>query len=153
MRTICRKPGKTCGSSLYVHRLYEEQVVPTSALLHAKRVLIQYLNDTSYTGVKYDRRTGNVTFQWCDDFDTADEPTVGRCFVLTGQGRVKIIEKKEDPQIWHHKWMWVADDYKGFNVEASKKHSELWTKHVSPEERRRIGTKSFWEKLKHRWEN
>jgi len=39
---------------------------------------------------------------------------------VKSDGSVVITPQKKDPQIWHHKWMWVEDGYKGFNVEESE---------------------------------
>ncbi len=49
-----------------------------------------------------------------------------------------------DPYIYHHKWLFVPDDYTGFNVAESKARSEQWIA-LSGVDRSRIGRLSFWE--------
>ena len=36
------------------------------------------------------------------------------------------MEPPSDPYIYHHKWLFVADDYDGFDVEESKARSGAW---------------------------
>ena len=59
----------------------------------------------------------------------------------------KIIKSKG--QIYHHKWMFVSDDYNAFNIEESKAWSEKWT-NVLPNDRAiksRIGYKKYWQEI------
>ena len=72
---------------------------------------------------------------------------------MRSDGTNRILPDKKNPQIWHHKWMWVKDDYSGFDVEKSKMRSELWKDKVTKEERRKIGYLSFWDSICHRWDN
>jgi hypothetical protein len=145
-----RKAGKKVGSCTYVHREYAREAIPADVLGKAQKCLSK--DDRDYTCIKHDRKTGNITFQWCHDFNTAHEPTVGKCVIVKPDGSVKTLPEKVNPQIWHHKWMWVKDDYPGFDIEASKCRSKQWEPHVTKEEKRKIGTLSFWNSIKHRWE-
>jgi hypothetical protein len=146
--------GKSIGGSVYAHKNYEGHVVPADVLREAKAVLrgadVQHLR--KYNAVKYDTSSGTVTFQESPDFDEADEPIVGKSVRVGKDGSVAVTEVKADPQIWHHKWMWVDDDYQGFDVRASKERSLLWTDEVDAGEKSRIGTKSFWDKIRGRWD-
>ena len=36
------------------------------------------------------------------------------------------VKKLNINQIYHHKWLFVKDDYKGFNVDNSVKRSMAW---------------------------
>ena len=105
----------------------------------------------SYNALKYNKKTGNITFQWSPDFNTADEPEVKLCILVKPDGTMVTTTPKKI-QIWHHKWMWVGDDYAGFDVEESKARSKLWEPHVSKEEKSKIGFKDFWDSIKGRWE-
>ena len=147
-----RKPGKKVGTCIYVHRQYREAVIPQDAWDHALHVLGGE-EPEGYTGIKYDRKKQSLTFQWSPDFDTAPEPTVGLCIMAQWDGTMRVMHPPKDPMIWHHKWLWVADDYKGFDVEESKARSELWKPYVSGVEKKRIGRKSFWESIRKRWES
>jgi hypothetical protein len=147
-----RKAGKKVGNCTYVHKQYEDEVIPAKSLKKAKEYLKTIFEGFTYDCVKYDRKNGNITFQWSPNFDTADEPVVGRCFLIKADGTSRILPDKSDPQIWHHKWLWVNDDYQGFDVEESKARSKQWEPHVSKEEKRKIGTLSYWNKIRKRWE-
>jgi len=142
--------GKKVGSCIYIHRLYEKEVIPSFTLNRAKEIAGDIIE--GYTAVRYNKKEQSVCFQFSPDFDTADEPIVGDCILVKKNGEVTITKQKKDPQIWHHKWMWVRPEYKGFNYEESKKRSWLWISHITSEEKRKIGTKSFWDSIRTRWE-
>ncbi len=36
------------------------------------------------------------------------------------------VKKGHSNYIWHHKWLWVKDDYTGFDIEESYRWSEKW---------------------------
>lgn len=147
-----RKIGKRVGSCIYAHKQYETEIVPVNVLKKAKRLLKTIYCGNTYTCIKYDKKTNNITFQWSSTFDRWDEPKIDKCFLVKADGTSRILPDKKDPQIWHHKWMWVADNYEGFNVEKSKERSKQWEPHVTKEEKSKIGTLSFWNKIKSRWE-
>ena len=149
-----RTPGKKVGSCIYVHSAYEWEVIPKGPLVAAKQAVgCGPRGRPGYTAVKYDARTGNVSFIWALDFDFEDEPHPDFVITVRPDGTKTRTEYGIDnPPIWHHKWMWVADDYAGFDVEESKARSRLWGPHVTKEERRRIGRCQFWDSIRHRWE-
>lgn len=132
--------GKDIGGKVYLHKQYEN-VLPQNLLADAKDKLPKGFE---YTGVSYDRKSGQFTFTYSPDFDTAHEPTVGNQIVVKPDGNLLIIKQKDNPQIWHHKWLWVKDDYKGFNVEESKERSRMWSA-IPNVDKSRIGYKDFWE--------
>lgn len=81
------------------------------------------------TCVCYHPKTGMYTFSYSRDFDKSDEPTVGK--IINIDPETLRYNDKYVSKIWHHKWCWVADDYKGFDVDASFKRSEMYTKYIS----------------------
>jgi hypothetical protein len=95
-----------------------------------------------------------IAFQYSPDFDTADEPEVKQTVVCVPNDNTwKVLDvKKHKNTIWHHKWMWVEPDYKGFDYTASKKRSALWKPYVTKPEIPKIGNKTFWDSIKSRWE-
>jgi len=101
--------------------------------------------DFDYAAVKHDRKTNSMSFIKSHDFDTAPEPTVGDSVKVNTDGTTKTTKALKDPWIWHHKHQWVGDDYKGFDVEKSKKRSEAWKPLVKKGESAYIGKKSYWE--------
>jgi hypothetical protein len=49
-----------------------------------------------------------------------------------------------DPYIYHHKWLFVDDDYRGFDTEQSKARSQQWIT-LGDVDRARIGRQSYWQ--------
>jgi hypothetical protein len=131
--------GKEIGGAFYVHRRYEDQLGQPVA--EAKAHLPA---DFDYQIVKYNQRTGTVSFIQSDDFDTASEPTVGDILIVSPDGQLRQRRQAADPEIYHHKWLFVADAYEGFDVEASKQRSLTWLS-LEDVDRSRIGKKSYWE--------
>ncbi len=130
--------GKEIGGAVYVHKLYQH-VLP-DGFEEAKRALPP---NFEYTVVKYDLSTDAVSFIQSDDFDSA-EPTVGDLYTIRSDGTFTFRRKLADPWIYHHKWLFVLDDYSGFDVERSKARSMRWLQ-LSDIDFTRIGRKSFWE--------
>lgn len=139
----CRRygVGKAIGGAVYVHRSYEHLLGPPveAAKLHLPE-------NATYAVVKYREATGTVSFIASPDFDTATEPTVGDVWVVSAEGRVKHFPPPVDPFIYHHKWLFVADDYSGFNVEESKARSRAWMT-LPGVDYSRIGKRSFWKNV------
>lgn len=133
--------GKRMGSDLYVHRDYES-VLPQEELQRAKELAAT----PDYTLVKYNAKNGNITFIQSPDWDTADEPMVGPARLVRADGVVKDITPHGDPWIYHHKWLFVGDEYRGFDVNKSKARSAEWMS-LPDIDYSRIGKKSFWEKF------
>ncbi len=135
--------GKRIGGSIYVHREYAAQISdPTVA--RAISVVSGLAPDFRWTVVKSSQTARKVSLIACDDFDAADEPTVGDSWVVRESGAARLVKSPKDPWIYHHKWMFVADDYTGFDVEASKRRSAEWMS-LDGIDYARIGKKSFWE--------
>lgn len=141
--------GKYIGASVYVHTAYES-VLP-EIFRHVKKLVPPRLGGRPYDLIKYNTKTGAFTFIWVQDFDTADEPTMGIALIYTpslgnlGTFKSRTMWPPNDPWIYHHKWLMVKDDYTGFDVALSKARSEIWLgfKNI---DKSRIGKKSYWEK-------
>jgi len=123
-----------------VHRQYEHLLGP--AVDEAKQHLPP---DFEYTVVKHQARAGRISFIHSPDFDTAPEPIVGLVVTVSANGTARIRYPPDDPFIYHHKWLFVSDDYPGFDVVESKARSCAWA--VLPDvDRMRIGRMSYWQK-------
>ena len=108
--------GKMVGSRLYVHQQYS-----LKAMQRLPEALVEvYWEGASrlcfrgwdYNCLRFDTKANSVMFVRSPDFDTADEPHVGELALVT----VKGIVYGSSRAIYHHKWLWVQDDYQGFNV-------------------------------------
>ncbi len=134
------KVGKEMGGAVYVHKQYES-VLP-EAVQKAKLALPE---DFEYTVVKYQMSAEQVSFIQSLDFDSADEPTVGDLYTIKADGSASFRRKLADPWIYHHKWLFVLDEYHGFDVADSKKRSRQWLA-LNGIDFRRIGRRSFWDR-------
>lgn len=147
-----RKIGKVIGGEHYVHRDYESSISDQAGLERAKSHLTDE-HRNKYNVVKHNKKEGTFSFIHSPDFDKSDEPISGESHKVKPNGDITITKQKKDPQIWHHKWQWVGDDYKGFDVEKSKQRSKNWKPvtdkikaEKDPSVMKKIGTQSYWER-------
>ena len=131
--------GKEIGGAVYLHRLYEHLL--GTRVQEAKKHLP---GGFEYTVVKYHAGRNSVSFLQSLDFDTASEPTVGSGWVVYEDGRTQLYRQPSNPFIYHHKWLFVADDYLGFDVAASRVRSEDWLPMMLPGEHMLIGRREYW---------
>jgi len=124
--------GKQVGKRIYVHKLYADEIIPKAIWVKANDVLTKAYPDFAFNTVMFDPAAKTVRFDQAPDFDTASEPHVGDFVEISVtdvkpplEGRPPIRTGHSD-SIWHHKWMWVKDDYTGFDVDKSKEWSKLW---------------------------
>ena len=113
--------------------------------------------------LKVDLKNKSVSFIESPDWNSAQEPTVGDSHKITlcdgdityttchgdvVTGTYKLTKQKKNPQLYHHKWTFVAPDYNGFDIEESKAWSDKWLSVVPKSYKNKIGYKSNWEKIK-----
>lgn len=115
--------GKQMGSQVYLHKDYVSDVIPKKVWENALKVLSDADSDFEYNCVMYDTKTGDVRFDEAPDFDESREPIVGDTITVKPDGTVK---RGHSNYIWHHKWLWVKNDYQGFDVNQSKAWSNKW---------------------------
>jgi hypothetical protein len=152
-----RAIGKKMGHDLYVHKNYVHQVaIPKDIHNSALIALHKNYPDFNYTIVKYNKLTNNSSFLNSPDWDTAHEPQIKDSVMITPEGGCKYTKPKKIPQIYHQKWAFVGDDYKGFDVDRSKLRTKQYqkaivdiadktgqpTKAISS----RIGYKDYWDR-------
>lgn len=123
IRRFQNNVGKQVGPQLYVHRKYAAEVIPHEKLRFAVEALKRIKPHFRFNSVMWNRETGIIRFDEAPDFDTAREPHVGKYIAILPNGSAR---EGESNNIWHHKWQWVKDDYKGFDVDKSKEWSTLW---------------------------
>jgi hypothetical protein len=68
---------------------------------------------------------------------------VGDSILVRQDGTTRHLRQPKDPYVYHHKWLFVADDYTGFDVRESKARSRAWMQ-LADVDRSRIGKKSYW---------
>ena len=107
--------------------------------------------------VKVNIEESYVVFAESPDWNTASEPAQGRWERITeletSHPEYSSRRMQDNPMIYHHKWMFVKDDYQGFNVKESMEWSETWKNSevvkklvAAPSTRfyRRIGRQQYW---------
>jgi hypothetical protein len=139
--TRCKKysVGKEIGGAVYVHRIYE------GLLPEPVKIALKHLpTDFDYTVVKFVEKESCVSFILCSEFDSEDEPVIGDIVRIDAKGSKRFFRQQADPFIYHHKWLFVMDDYQGFDVEKSKSRSISWLR-LDDIDMKRISRKKFWD--------
>ncbi|AGN30040.1 hypothetical protein VPFG_00035 [Vibrio phage nt-1] len=114
--------GKDIGGSLYVHIDY----VPDEfkQMVADARTQVSIANPQFTPNiVRIDYKKGGIAFYDSVEFDTVQEPAAG--LMITYKDGV-VSKPRQVNQIWHHKWLWVGDDYRGFNTTQSYDRSATW---------------------------
>lgn len=131
--------GKLIGGSLYLHRNYVQDL--PSDISNKVAQAEQSLDGFKYNTLKIGINDNRVTFMNATDFDTSPEPTVGEFVVVDLDNDTSKTGNSN--AIWHHKWLWVKDDYRGFDIDDSFERSAKYLK--MDIDFKRIGNKKFWE--------
>lgn len=138
--------GKQMGTALYIHKDYDN-VLPNSEYKNAINKLTENAPTFKFNIIKFDSKENSFSFINSPDFDTSDEPIILDVIRIANDGTMKYFKPKTDPQIYHHKWNFVKNDYSGFDVKKSIERSIQWKTQLgtNKEVSSRIGTKSYWE--------
>jgi len=134
--------GKKMGNDLYFHKKYVDEYIDEDTFNEYKKHLPK---NAKFTIIKYNDKNETISFIYSPDFNTADEPLVSDAYKVTKDGKVTLTKEKTPPQIYHHKWLFVKDDYKGFNVDKSKERSKEWLEVSDKINMSKIGSKRYWE--------
>ncbi|AAQ64439.1 hypothetical protein KVP40.0371 [Vibrio phage KVP40] len=117
--------GKDIGGSLYVHVDY----VPDEfkQMVADARTQVSIANPQFTPNiVRIDYKKGGVAFYDSVEFDTVQEPAAGMMITYKDGA---VSKPRQVNQIWHHKWLWVGDDYRGFDTSQSYDRSAQWLDH------------------------
>ena len=120
--------GKQVGSKIYFHKSVHDKIVPQDVWNKA----MEMVAGTKVNGRQLEFNTACydlsephiVRLDTCLRFDTEREPIVELSFKFNT--RNYKTEVRNNNQIFHHKWLWVDKDYKGFDVKESYEWSKLW---------------------------
>tara|TARA_B100000073_G_scaffold342623_1_gene346008 strand:- start:10841 stop:12064 length:1224 start_codon:yes stop_codon:yes gene_type:complete len=154
--------GKKIGNQVWLHKDYISDLMDLTEFEKFKENLPEGYN---FNILRYDEKAKEIAFIESPDFDSAHEPLVGNSIRIKkeeeGFSVSKIQTPPKDPLIYHHKWLFVKDDYKGFDISESKQRSIEWKTElgVNKSLTSKIGRLSFWNEwlkengLKERKEN
>jgi hypothetical protein len=137
--------GKRIRNHLWVHVDY----LPRISKALAKHPIWKALPDDAHPVIaRINLKNWNeLTLIECPQFDSANEPVVGRSFTLSPDHlSLRLQNPTKNPLIYHHKWLFVDDQYPRFNVVASKKRSLAWRRIAGKDAylSSRIGRQEFW---------
>lgn len=117
--------GKEIGGDFYVHKDYADIVIPEDKLEEAKEIVKrEWLDGYAYNCLKYSPAKNTIAFQEVWGFDTEREPVVGD-YIIVDLNK-KTVKAGHSDYIFHHKWLWVENDYTGFDVKESWEWSKEW---------------------------
>lgn len=136
---------KKVGSAMYVHKSALNQLFEKISYEEIMRVnnYMECLTkeNFNFVVVKYDK--GKISFIESFDWDSANEPTVGNAWCYHIDGTRRFI--KASGKIYHCKYLFVNENYSGFDVELSKERAVLWNSIPNIKEHKsRIGNKTYW---------
>lgn len=127
--------GKQVGSKIYFHKSVLDKIVPKDVWDKAQRIMKS--SDTEqklwqigcleweYETACYDLKNPEVLrLDCCPNFNLKREPVVD--WMMFIDTKSECVSFKYNPQIYHHKWLWVEPDYQGFDVRASYEWSKRW---------------------------
>lgn len=114
--------GKIVDSKLYVHKDYANEHIKELEEKGKK-----YLPEGfEYKCLYFDPKTPDVIrYDEAPGFDKEREPFVGR-YIKVDTKAGKIVDEGSSKAIWHGKWQWVGNDYKGFDVRESYEWQRKW---------------------------
>lgn len=139
---------KKIGANIYVHKSNGDKLSENIRLAIRLIEMKHIPSGFNFEIIKINTNKNTISFIQSNNWNYAREPEVGDAYVFNlEEQKGKIIKSKG--QIYHHKWMFVSDDYKGFDVNAAKAWSETWTSKI-PNKREvkcRIGYKKYWDEI------
>ncbi len=139
--------GKKMGNQLWLHKNYVSEIMDLGAYDSFTEKLP---TDFEYNILRWDEKKNELAFIHSPDFDTANEPLVGRIEKVTLVEGDYVVGKPvlppKNPLIYHHKWTFVKDDYQGFDVTESKKRTIEWKTKLGIDKTisSKIGRLDFW---------
>jgi hypothetical protein len=142
-----QKPvGRLLGTRWQAHRNYIKSVVPEPVLMVAEQTAREHCPAILRLANAFQFNTADrsLAFDYSPDFDFTDEPMLAASFTVYQDGMHQFVPVSEDPLIWMHKWLWVADDYKGFNVIESIRRSVSLCHAIPVDEQRRLHRRTAW---------
>lgn len=139
--------GKFIGGNVYLHKIYDNLLPETYN--DALKTLLKAYPNLEFQIIKYNIENQSYSFIQSPDFDTSPEPIVGNSYQVSKEGKITITKQKNNPQIYHHKWNFVKDDYPYFNVKESIQRSIQWKSIIgsNKEISSKIGTLLYWTEL------
>lgn len=147
-----KKVGKLIGNSIYIHKssidILLNEYIKANEVRHNLLSHLKILEDDNknFDIIKYDFKEKVFVFLKTQDFDNQNEPIIDSYLKIDNKSIKEIIYKHKKP-IYHHKWMFVENSYKGFNISESIKRSFDWKNKLGTNKKisSKIGYNDFWD--------
>lgn len=137
--------GKVVGNQVYFHKQYIDEMPDNVQELYTKAIK-ELPEDFSFNTLMYEKgvkgKPNRIRFDEAPNFNSAREPVPGNTFAYAEDG---VTKRGNSNSIWHHKWMWVDDNYKNFNVDESYTWSREWTGTLKDTNYQKIGKEDVWQ--------
>lgn len=138
--------GRILGTRWQAHASHVKDIVPSVVLANAKRAAEEFCPAILriHNAFHFNLADQSLSFDYSPDFDFSDEPVLAASFTVHADGTSQFIPINMDPIIWPHKWLWVTDEYTGFDVKQSMQRS-LWLCSLAPmTEQRKHHRRAAW---------
>lgn len=140
---------KKIGNAVYMHRLSIEKLGVPMYMVHAFVKKMTEIGFFDWNIIKWDKKNKKVTGINAINWDKDHEPEIVKTVIYDHRMR-SVKQLKGRGQIYHHKWMFVDEDYPFFDVDESRARTE-WINTVVKKhpnyDSHKIGYKAYWEKL------
>ena len=138
--------GKKVGSCIYVSwrymRILPKEIKAKICTIESKNML------DDYDYIKWDKKTGNISLCWTEDWDNQDEPVVVKTICFTSKkpyAQIRVYTKN-NPVI-HGKHLFSYPGAHDFDyARAERRFNKLQTLNL---DKKRIGFKDYWNSVKH----
>ena len=101
--------------------------------------------------VKYDVKQHKLSLIESPNWNYTFEPFVGTSYVWNLNGNdsgYKVIQpRKTNPQIYHQRYLFVDQNYNGFDVEADFQRRKYYEQFLTKEDVKRIGNYDYWKQF------
>ena len=114
--------GELKNKWVSVQRNYASDIIPFNEFLEAQKALNEEYPLFDAECISYHERTKEIRFENCPDFDKDDEPIIKSCIIYSP--KTKKLKYQGYGRKIRHKWLYVKDDYVGFNVKKSYDRSK-----------------------------
>ena len=122
---ICRSSfgvGRAVGRRIYFHKSYTNVILGLDAQKFVEKIAPSV--PFQFNCIRYNRQAYEFAFLEYPDFNSAREPVLGRVFIATEHNQYDVPQIQR--QILHHKWLYVDNNYTGFDVATSWEWSRKW---------------------------
>jgi len=117
--------GKRMGSQIFIEKSYADKVSKSIPPIMTK-LKTKYPN-FEFKVIRYNTKTGEIRFIEAPDFDTSPEPIVGKGITYNPVTKEFKESNLGSSTVYHHKWLFVDDNYTGFDVSEAMNRTIEWT--------------------------